>query len=204
MPCASECFMQGIIFMLIFAFINSIFMATLTAEQERHLLQTFFTEAREILAAYFEGRGLVLSNSQLFSFILVSPITIAIASDGKLDLTETTMLVDTAAYFDRLMPTAFDSLEQPEGVLSDKEFKKIIYGELRYLALSMNHHKTALLEAIKLLIVLDDTLTNDNSPTFSIRNRIKQMMIGVIYNNLGKDSVEEQQVKQIFQALNIE
>ncbi|TAE07809.1 MAG: hypothetical protein EAZ95_17985 [Bacteroidetes bacterium] len=64
------------------------FMATLTIEQERTLLQNFFNEAREILQDYSQQRSLIFSNSQLFSFVLVSPITIAIASDGNLDLSE--------------------------------------------------------------------------------------------------------------------
>lgn len=179
-------------------------MATLTAEQERILLQTFFTEAREILHEYFNTRSFLLSNSQLFSFILVSPVTIAIASDGTLDLTETTMLVDIAAYFDQLMPTAFDSLSQPKGILSDKEFKKIVYSELRYLSLNMQKYEASLLEVIKKLITLDDALSHDDSPMMSIRNRIKQMMISVIYNNLGKDAIEEKKVKQVFRELNLE
>jgi hypothetical protein len=178
-------------------------MATLTIEQERALLQNFFNEAREILQDYSQQRSLIFSNSQLFSFVLVSPITIAIASDGNLDLSETTMLVDTAAYFDQLMPTAFDTLDQPKEVLSDKEFKKIIYGELRYLSLHMAHYEGKLLEAIKRLIALDDALSMDNNPTFSIRNRIKQMMMSVIYNNLGKDTIEETKILQILQELKI-
>lgn len=178
-------------------------MATLTIEQERTLLQNFFNEAREILQDYSQQRSLIFSNSQLFSFVLVSPITIAIASDGNLDLSETTMLVDTAAYFDQLMPTAFDTLDQPKEALSDKEFKKIVYGELRYLSLNMAQYEGKLLEAIKLLIALDDALSMDNNPTFSIRNRIKQMMMSVIYNNLGKDTIEETKVLQILKELKI-
>lgn len=175
----------------------------ISAEQERVILQTFFAEAREILQDYLERRSLVLSNSQLFSFVLVSPISIAIASDGALDLTETTMLVDTAAYFDQLMPTAFDNLEQPKGVLSDKEFKQLIYGELRYITLNMERYEAKLLEAIKHLIALDASLSMDKDPVFSIQNRIKQMMMSVIYNNLGKDSEEERKVKWVLKELDI-
>lgn len=179
-------------------------MAMLTVEQERILLQAFFIEAREILRDYFATRNFVLSNSQLFSFVLVSPITIAIASDGKIDFTETTILIDTASYFDQLMPTAFDTLPQPEGVLSDKAFKKIAYGELRHLALTINEYETNFLEVIKRLIILDEALSRDDNPNMSIRNRIKQMMMSVVYTNLGEDTVEEQKVKQVFIALNIE
>lgn len=175
----------------------------LTVEQEKELLQTFFAEAREILQDYFMERSLVLSNSQLFSFVLVSPIAIAIASDGVLDLTETTMLVDTASYFDQLMPTAFDSLAQPKGVLSDKEFKKIIYDELRHITLNMERHEAKLLEVIKHLIALDVSLSMDKDPVFSIQHRIKQMMMSVIYNNLGKDTKEERKVKWVLKELNI-
>ena len=179
-------------------------METLTPEQEKTLLQNFFDEAREALRNYFTERSLVFSNSQLFSFVLVSPITIAIASDGTLDLTETTMLVDVASYFDQLMPTAFDTLSQPQNALSDKEFKKLVYSELRYISLNMAQYENDLLKAIKLLIAVDDTLSHNKTPEMSIRNRIKQMMMSVIYNNLGKDSVEERKIKQVLQELNIQ
>jgi hypothetical protein len=175
----------------------------LTAAQERVLLQTFFAEAREILQDYFQHRKLIFSNSQLFSFVLVSPITIAIASDGAVDLSETTMLVDMASYFDQLMPTAFDSLSQPKEALSDKEFKKIIYGELRYITLNMQIYESAFLEVIKHLIALDSSLSMDKDPVFSIRERIKQMMMSVIYNNLGKESEEEKKVKWVLAELGI-
>jgi hypothetical protein len=178
-------------------------MAHLTAEQEKEILTHFFTEARQVLHTYFEERSLIFSNSQLFSFVLVSPISMAIASDGTLDLSETTMLVDTAAYFDQLMPTAFDSLPQPENALSDKEFKKLVYGELRYITLNMQAYESQLLRVIKLLIEVDDKLSMDSSPVFSIRHRIKQMMMSVIYNNLNKDTVEEQKVLQILKDLGI-
>ena len=178
-------------------------MATLTAEQEKQVLGAFFAQARGILQPYFGERSFTFSNSQLFSFVLVCPITIAIASDGSIDLTETTMLLDTASYFDQLMPTAFDALPQPDEVLSDKEFKKLIYSELRYITLNMARYEACFLEVIRKLIALDDLLSMDNSEIFSIRSRIKQMMMSVIYNNLGKDSDEERKVLSVLKALNI-
>jgi hypothetical protein len=178
-------------------------MATLTAEQEKQILGAFFAQTRSILQPYFGARNFSYSNSQLFSFILVCPITIAIASDGNIDLTETTMLLDTASYFDQAMPTAFDTLPQPDGVLSDKEFKKMIYGELRHISLNMPEYEACFLEAIRKMIALDDLLSMDSSEIFSIRSRIKQMMMSVIYTNLGKDSDEERKVLAVLKSLNI-
>ena len=97
----------------------------ITPAEEKVILNNFFTEVRELLAEYCREREMVLSNSQLYAFLLVSPVTIAIATDGTVDFSETTMLVDVAVYFDRnILPSEFDDLDQPEEVLSDDIFKK--------------------------------------------------------------------------------
>lgn len=176
----------------------------LTAEQERAAIQRFFDDSRLILQNYLQERQLALSNSQLFAFVLISPVTLAIASDGNLDLSETTMLVDIASYFDRILPTEFDVFAQPENPLSDKEFKRKVYSELRYLCVSMGEYEKQLINALKCLIELDDTLSKDASPLYSIRHRVKDMMHSVIYNNMGKDHIEEAKIQKIFRQLGIE
>lgn len=177
----------------------------LSAEVEKELLENFFGQTREILNDYFSERDFFPSNSQLFAFVLISPITLAIASDGNLDMTETTMLVDIATYFDRsVLPKEFDELSQPENILSNKDFKRMIYSELRYLCLSMGKYENQMIEALRKLIDLDEKLSKKkNDPRISIKNRVVQMMNSVIYNNLGTDSEEEKKVKQIFDALNL-
>ncbi|TAE48018.1 MAG: hypothetical protein EAY69_05670, partial [Cytophagales bacterium] len=83
-------------------------------EDEKKRLIRFFKEVRQILDTYLEDRNLVLTNSQLFGFVLISPVTLAITSDGNVDLAETTMLVDVASYFERgILTTNFDTLPQP-------------------------------------------------------------------------------------------
>ncbi|MCU0445212.1 MAG: hypothetical protein MUE85_09865 [Microscillaceae bacterium] len=170
--------------------------------QEKELIEGFFGEARQILATYFEDRNLVFSNSQLFAFVLISPVTIAIASDGNLDMTETTMLVDIASFFERgILATDFDRLTQPPHPISDREFKRIIYSELRYICLNMARYEKNLLQALKKLIELDEQVSHDLRPQFSIRARAKEMMYSVIYNNLGVDKAEEAKIKEIFNEL---
>lgn len=171
---------------------------------EQTLIQHFFYNTRDLLDDYFSERQLTLSNSQLFAFVLISPITLAIASDGNLDMTETTMLVDIASYFDRgVLSTEFDQFEQPAYPMTDKEFKKIVYSELRYLCLNMPRYQNSLMACLKKLIQLDEKISQDLSPQFSIRNRAKEMMYGVIYNNLGVDSDEESRLQEIFSELEL-
>lgn len=179
--------------------------AEISVQQEKDLLENFFEETRGILKEYFEERKISFSNSQLFAFVLISPITLAIASDGNLDMTETTMLVDIATYFDRsVLPEAFDRLKQPDKVLTNKDFKKVIYSELRYLCLSMGKYESQMIASLRRLIDLDETLSRKkDDPRISIKQRVVQMMNSVIYNNLGTDSDEEKKVKEIFKALEL-
>jgi hypothetical protein len=173
-----------------------------TPKDEKTLIEDFFREARQILHTYFEDRSLVFSNSQLFAFVLISPVTIAIASDGNLDMTETTMLVDIASFFERgILATDFDRLDQPPQPISDREFKRIIYSELRYICLNMARYEKSLLQALKKLIELDEQVSHDLRPQFSIRSRAKEMMYSVIYNNLGLDRAEEAKIQEIFSEL---
>ncbi|OJJ20963.1 hypothetical protein BKI52_10320 [marine bacterium AO1-C] len=175
----------------------------ITPDQEKRILNNFFTEIRELLAEYCEEREMVMTNSQLFAFLLVSPVSIAIATDGTVDFSETTMLVDVAAYFDRgVLPSEFDTLAQPDNVMTDHVFKKRIYTELRYLCVSMNRYEDNLIDGLKALIKLDEKLSQTGEVD-SIKRKIAETLNNVIYNNLGKDSVEEPKIRQILEKLEI-
>lgn len=176
----------------------------ITPAEEKAILNEFFIEVREMLADYCQEREMVLSNSQLYAFLLVSPITIAIATDGAVDFSETTMLVDVAAYFDRdILSSDFDQLDQPNDVLPDDIFKKRIYTELRYLCVSMNRYEEKLIAGLKALIKLDERLSQAEADD-AIKYRIVDTMNSVIYNNMGEDSVEEPKVQKIMESLGIE
>jgi hypothetical protein len=174
----------------------------LTREAEKERLVKFFNTIRVILHQYLEDRNLVLTNSQLFGFVLISPVTLAITSDGNVDLVETTMLVDVASYFERsILGTDFDTLPQPENHISDKEFKKIIYSELRHLCFNINKYDKMLIAALKELLILDEELDPKANMRYAIKFRVREMMNSVIYNNLGLDSVEETRIRQIWREL---
>lgn len=176
----------------------------ITPAEEKVILNNFFAEVRALLAEYCYEREMVLTNSQLFAFLLVSPVSIAIATDGTVDFSETTMLVDVAAYFDRgVLPSEFDTLEQPEEAMSDHVFKKRIYTELRYLCVSMNRYEDKLVEALKALIQMDKRLSQTGEED-SIKRKIVETMNNVIYNNLGKDSIEEPKIQKVLDSLGIE
>lgn len=176
----------------------------ITPAEEKVILNNFFTEVRGLLADYCQEREMVLSNSQLYAFLLVSPVTIAIATDGTVDFSETTMLVDVAAYFDRnILPSEFDELDQPEKVLADDIFKKRIYTELRYLCVSMNRYEEKLIAGLKALIDLDEQLSQTGEDD-SIKYKIVDTMNNVIYNNMGEDSVEEPKIQNVLDSLGIE
>jgi hypothetical protein len=176
----------------------------LTVEKERILLEDFFSESRQTLHEYLADREVYFSNSQLFAFISVSPIAIAIASDGALDLAEISMLIDLASYFERdILPKSFDELPQPENVISNEGFRKIIYSELKYLCLHMQDLEKPLIKCLHSLIKLDEQLSREQPPKLSIKQKIKDMMKGVIYNNLGKDVIEEEKIHKVLKQLNL-
>ncbi|TAE69006.1 MAG: hypothetical protein EAZ85_13560 [Bacteroidetes bacterium] len=175
---------------------------TTNNEQEKERLIRFFKEIRQILFTYLEDRNLVLTNSQLFGFVLISPVTLAITSDGNVDLAETTMLVDVASYFERgILKTDFDALPQPDNHISDKEFKKIIYSELRHLCFNIKGYENMLIESLKRLLVLDEELDPEANMRYAVKFRVKEMMNSVIYNNLGVDSLEEARLREIWKQL---
>ncbi|WP_299452426.1 hypothetical protein [uncultured Microscilla sp.] len=177
----------------------------ITPAEEKVILNDFFAEVRELLADYCQEREMILSNSQLYAFLLVSPITIAIATDGTVDFSETTMLVDVAAYFDRdILSSEFDQLEQPEGVLPDDIFKKRVYTELRYLCVSMNRYEEKLIAGLKALIQLDERLSQSEDEAEAIKYKIVDTMNSVIYNNLGEDSIEEPKIQKVLDSLEID
>ncbi|EAY30243.1 hypothetical protein [Microscilla marina] len=177
----------------------------ITPTEEKVILNDFFAEVRELLADYCQEREMVLSNSQLYAFLLVSPITIAIATDGTVDFSETTMLVDVAAYFDRdILSSEFDQLEQPEDVLPDDIFKKRVYTELRYLCVSMNRYEEKLIACLKALIKLDERLSQSEDEAEAIKYKIVDTMNSVIYNNLGEDSIEEPKIQKVLDSLEID
>ncbi len=176
----------------------------LTVEKERILLGDFFAESRLTLSEYLEDREVFFSNSQLFAFIMISPITIAIASDGTLDLAEISILIDVASYFDRdVLPKSFDALPQPKNVLTNEQFRKVIYSELKYLCLHMEALEEPLIQTLHNLIQLDEQLSRSESPQLSIKQKIKDMMHGVIYNNLGQDAIEEVKIRKVLKRLHL-
>jgi hypothetical protein len=181
-------------------------MHTYTPEQEKEILTDFFAFLRTELADYLLQRNLILSNSQLFGFVLISPATIAIASDGNLDMTEITMLVDLASYFERgSFSTDFDLLTQPQDHITDKQFKKIAYSELKFLCLNMKFYEENLLSCLRKLLEIDEKISLlQNNPKFSVKIRVREMMNSVIYNNLGVDEIEENKLKNILKKLGIE
>jgi hypothetical protein len=67
----------------------------------------------------------------------------------------------------------------------------------------MGRYEKQLIASLKKLIQLDDSISKSSSPLYSIRYRVKEMMNSVIYNNMGKDSVEEAKIQKIFKELGI-
>ena len=169
--------------------------------EEKTQLEVFFSEMRNALQPYLSARKFTFSNSQLYAFLLASPAMLAIASDGNLDMSETTMLLDIAAFFEKdVLKSDFDKLAKVENAMSNKEFRKMIYSEMRLLCYTIVNYEQSFVKALKILMKMDETLSRGNSK-FSIEKNIQKTMRTVIYNNLGTDSVEEKKLEKLWTKL---
>ncbi|MCS6822313.1 MAG: hypothetical protein NZ551_10645 [Microscillaceae bacterium] len=176
----------------------------LSSEEEKQILEQFFQEVRTLLEPYTSERKIIFSNSQLFAILMIAPITMAMATDDSLDFAETNILIEIASFFERneLSPL-FNQFSQPEKVLSDSEFKKIIYNEMQYMCLSMRQYEPIFIKALKKLLAVDKHLSQMQNIEGSIAKRILENLSGVIYNNTGDDKIEEAKVRRIIQELDL-
>ena len=74
-------------------------------------------------------------------------------------------------------------LDYAANVISNEEFRKIIYSELKYLCLYMQDLEKPLIKCLHSLITLDEQLTRENPPKLSIKQKIKDMMGPYGWNN---------------------
>lgn len=173
----------------------------MNVSEEKEQLEEFFADMRNALQPYLSARKFTFSNSQLYAFLLASPAMLAIASDGNLDMSETTMLLDIAAFFEKdTLKSAFDRLHKVENAMTNEEFKKMIYSEMRLLCYTITNYEDNFVEALKVLMKMDNALSSDNSK-FSVEKSIQKTMRTVIYNNLGADNVEEEKLEKLWKKL---
>lgn len=169
--------------------------------EEREKLEEFFADIRKTLQPYLSARKFTLSNSQLYAFLLASPAILAIASDGNLDMSETTMLLDIAAFFEKdILKSDFDKLKKVENAMTDEDFKKMIYSEMRLLCYTIINYEDDFVGALKILIKMDKELSTKDSK-FSVEKSIQKTMRTVIYNNLGPDNIEEKKLERLWKKL---
>lgn len=173
----------------------------MNVSEEREKLEVFFAKMRKSLHPYLSARKFVFSNSQLYAFLLASPAMLAIASDGNLDMSETTMLLDIAAFFEKdILKSDFDKLRKVENAMNNAEFKKMIYSEMRLLCYTIHNYEDNFIAALKILMKMDKTLSKDDSK-FSVKKSIQKTMRTVIYNNLGPDAIEEKKLEKLWKKL---
>lgn len=165
---------------------------TLTSE-EKMLVIDIFKSLRMYLSPFMEDRDFVMSNPQIFTFLMYAPVSMAIASDGVVDEKEIRLLdkitkeidVNTAVNLDLMEVLAMAT--EPAEILLNEEFNMRVDSELLYLSRNMDKYEDDILKATKELMKLDK---NPGSAT-SLKSTFSKWFEFVIESNAGRNKEEE-------------
>lgn len=168
-------------------------MSATISQQEKQFIRQIFDEIRENLDPYFKDRNLVLSNAQVFTFLMFAPSVLAIAADGVVDEKEIAILerisrqVDVGTMVNLDLHEMLAYAPEPENAMINEEFNIIIGGELLYLSRHADTYRQALESAVKSILKFDPQPSNDNS----MANSFVKLMDSIIENNVNVAKEEE-------------
>lgn len=160
---------------------------------EKAFVRGNFKAIRESLTPYFNDRGVVFSNPQIFTFLSFSPAALAIASDGQVDDMERaslkqiakTMNVDNMVNLELMEVLAF--APEPENCITNEKFNEKAEEELLYLSENMEKYKEDFMDALKKFLQFDRNPEHETSMT----NSFVTLMNSIIENNTSENKEEE-------------
>ncbi len=165
---------------------------TITPE-ERQFMISVFKDIRTNLETYMTERSFLMSNAQLFAFLMFTPNALAIASDGQVDETEIAALEKISRNIDVRQIVNLNLLEmmayafEPEGCMTNEEFNLRAGAELLFLSRNMAKFETHYLAAVKTWLKFDSNPKRDGSMT----GTFVKMMDTIVEKNLSKNKDEE-------------
>lgn len=171
--------------------------ATTIPTDERTLVVQVFGELRQSLKDYMIDRDFLMSNAQVFTYLIYAPICLAIASDGVVDEHEIILLEAITKDADVNKTVNLDLHEiiaiapEPSNIMLNEEFNMRIDAELLYLSRNINKYEKNIISAVKSLLKIDSKPTSETSfsATFS------KWFEFVVERNLSKN--KEEQLKKI-------
>lgn len=182
-------------------------------EQEYRFVESIVLDIQEAMGTYFDERKINLNNFQLLSFMMASPMCIAIALDKELDNKEE----EVVDYFSGTIHEIFVSrlgrdlttlirMVETDKVdsLSDEEYVLLLQREARYLVSDFDRWTSAFTGGIKSLLRLDEIFVAYNPDTKTLRRSIIESMYLIVKANLGEDEVEEKRLAPLLHDIGIE
>jgi predicted thioredoxin/glutaredoxin len=164
----------------------------ITAEEKKLILEVF-KNIRNNLKKYMTDRNFIMSNAQIFTFLLYAPVCLAIASDGEVDEKEIAILEKITKNIDVNSAVNLDLLElisiapEPSNIMLNEEFNMRVDAELLYLSRNMNKYEKDIIEAVKNLLKLDRKANNETS----LKSIFNKWFDFIIEKNAGKNKEEE-------------
>ena len=165
----------------------------ITAEEKKLILEVF-KNIRNNLKKYMTDRNFIMSNAQIFTFLLYAPVCLAIASDGRVDIEEMKILDKMAKAID-VNKLDIDLVEllsfaaEPAEVMTNEEFNIRIGSELLFLSRNIDKYEDNIINAIKELLRFDKNPQADTSLT----KTFSKLMDSIIENNASLNKEKEKE-----------
>ena len=159
-------------------------------------LSEVFSEIRQHLDNFMKNRDFKMSNPQIFTFLIYAPISLAIASDGKVDEKEIKLLekitknIDVNSTVDLDLLNLLAAAEEPADIMLNEEFNMRIDAEILFLSRNIDKYEDDIINALKKFLEIDKT----DSET-SLSKTLSMWFDYVIERNAGRD--KEQELKKV-------
>jgi len=150
---------------------------------------SIFKEIRSSLNSYMKDREFIMTNSQIFSFLMYAPIALGIASDREVDENEIRMLekisknIDVNKIVNIDLMTVLSVVPETENAMLNEEFNMRIDSEILYLARHIDRYESSIINALKLFLKLDKSPESETSLTKTFNKWFDY----VIEKNAGKN-----------------
>ncbi len=165
---------------------------TLSPEEKKQLILVF-GNLRQNLSSYMQDRKFIMSNAQIFTFLMYAPVCLAIASDREVDEQEIRLLSKITSNIDVNSAVNLDLMEviaiapEPSNTMLNEEFNMRVDAELLYLSRNIDKYEDDIITAVKTMLKLDK---NPDAET-SLKNTFNMWFESIVKQNAGRNKEAE-------------
>ncbi len=174
--------------------------------EDKVFIRTIFKEMRDKTDNFAKERNFIMSNAQLFTFLMNAPASLAIASDGKVDIEEIAALEKLARSIDVYVSVDMNLMEnisvafEPENCMINEEFNMRVGSELLFLARNMKRFESDFIAALKAMLTFDFNPKKEGS----LSGSFNLLMNSMIENNVSKNKdIEMKKMNELKQKIGI-